>query len=217
MRRKRDYAPVELSQQREQKRLLAVQPVLGLIEDHRHRRLEDVGRDFFVTVGRQAVHERGAIARMPHHRHGHLIAVECALPLRGFGFLSHRRPDVGVDGVGTSDRLDGIAEQADLRPMTRHLHRLLDHARRQLVALGRCDVKRRAQHDARRAPATWRRCFRRRQTPPCGRPFAPDLLQRLQVGERLAGMLGVAQRIHHVQPRRGLCELEQRRVMRRCA
>ena len=41
-------------------RLLAVQPVFGLIEDHRRRRLEHVGRDFLVAMRGQAVHERRA-------------------------------------------------------------------------------------------------------------------------------------------------------------
>ena len=52
-----------LRHQRQQQRLLAVQPVLGLIEHDRRRRFEHVGRDFFVAVGRQAVHEHARRSR----------------------------------------------------------------------------------------------------------------------------------------------------------
>ncbi len=44
------------------------------------------------------------------------------------------------------------------------------------------------------------------------RPFAPHFFQRLQVGQRLARVLGVAQRVHDVKARRRVRELEQRRV-----
>ena len=87
-----------------------MQPVLSLIEDHRYRGFEDVGRDLFAAMRRQAVHEERAGSGRLHQRAVHLEGTKREPAGGRLLFLSHRRPDVGIDGVDTGHRLAGIPE-----------------------------------------------------------------------------------------------------------
>jgi hypothetical protein len=58
-----------LAEQHQQQRLLRVQAVLGLIENHRLRRFDDFVGHFFAALGRQAMHE---------HRVGPASAISCS-------------------------------------------------------------------------------------------------------------------------------------------
>ena len=80
-----------------------MQPIFRLIEDRRGRRVHHVVGHLDAAVGRQAVHEDRVRTGRPHQRRVHLKRLEDAGTGRGFLFLSHRCPHVGVHGVGAVD------------------------------------------------------------------------------------------------------------------
>ena len=147
----------------DEQRLLRVQAVLRLIEHHRDRRLDHFVADLLAAMRGQAVHEERAGLGQRHHRFVHLVALEGLLALGVFDFLAHRRPHVGVDRVDVADRGLRIGELGQPRALLRHLGRLIDDFVRQLEALRRRDVARRCRASSPRAPATCRRCCRRRR------------------------------------------------------
>ena len=107
-------------EQHQQQRLLAVQPVLGLIEDDRRGRLEDLGGDFLAAVRRQAVHEQRAGLGERHQRRRSPDTARTPAPRSSASrFLAHRRPRVGVDRVGAGDGVGGVGEQPQPRAVPR--------------------------------------------------------------------------------------------------
>ena len=198
--------------QRQQQRFLAVQAVLGLIEHHGRRRFEDLGCDFFVAMGRQAMEKCGMVCRDAHQLRRHLIPGERVHPLGAFCFLSHRCPDIGVDGISTTDGFDRISEDWIFAPCCATRIACSMIAAGQLVSFRRRDVKGRAQHD--RALREGRRNVVTVADEGDGAadPASPDFVKRLQIGKSLARVLLIGQRVDHVQTRRGLGELEQCRM-----
>ena len=92
-----------------------MQPVFGLIEDDRRLGLEDLGGHFLAAVRRQAVHEKCARFGHRHEVVVDLIPGEHMAADRRLGFLAHRRPGVGVDGVGAGDGVHRVGEEAEAR------------------------------------------------------------------------------------------------------
>lgn len=97
----------------EQHGALRVHPVLGLLEDHRPRALDDgVGR-LDAPLGGKAVLEERLRARLLHHLLVDLEALEPLPARRGLVLLAHRRPDVRVHDVGALDGLHGLVGDRD--------------------------------------------------------------------------------------------------------
>jgi hypothetical protein len=92
-----------------------VQAVLGLIEDHRGRRIDHGVGDLGAAVGRQAVQEERARPRDAQQPVVHLIALKDRGALSLFRLLTHGRPDVGVDRVRARRGGDGILGDRDRR------------------------------------------------------------------------------------------------------
>ncbi len=101
------------AEEHEQESLLRVHAVLGLIEDDGLRTVEDGVGDFGVAVRREAVHEDGVGLRVGHERFVDLVGLEDGGALGGFMLEAHAGADVGVDGVGAGDGLDGVVQQGD--------------------------------------------------------------------------------------------------------
>ena len=62
-----------------------------------------------------------SLAGQRHQRAVHLVGREDLAPDVGFRFLSHRRPRVGVDRVGTRHGFGGIREEPQSRAVAREL------------------------------------------------------------------------------------------------
>ena len=179
-----------------------MQAVFGLIEHDRHLRLDHVGRHFLAAMGGQAMHEQRARLGQRHQLVVDLVGHEDAPPDFGLGLLAHRRPRVGVDRIGAGHGIGGVGEEAQPRAVPRHRRRLLHDRVRQLIRLGAGHVHVNAEHR--------RRVDQRRRhvvavadvgdRPPAQR--SDVLLQRQEVGDRLAGVLLIGERVDHVQPRR---------------
>ena len=101
-----------------------MQPVLGLIENNRPRRIDDRRRNFVATVRRKTVHEERVLRRMRHQFVVHLERHEGLLALRRFALMTHARPNVGVDDRCVTDRLHGHV----LAPLAGVPHVVLDDA-----------------------------------------------------------------------------------------
>ena len=117
----------------------------------------------------------------------------------GFGFLSHRRPRVGVDGIGAGDGIGRVAEEPQAARRAAPVRRLLDDRRRQLIARGACDVAVDAEHRRgmrqRRGDVVAVADEGQRAAGERSEPF----LQRDEISQRLARMLFVGQRVDHVE------------------
>src|SRR6266702_1492473 len=175
--------------------LLGVQPVLRLVEDRRLLPLEHRLRDLLAPVRRQAVQGDGlGIGR----RHERLVDDEAgeALPaLGGLGLLPHARPDVGVHDVRASGRLARRAHHP--RPATGARHE------RQvgIVAGGASQTQREAEQDARLQPGVGHVVAVTH--PGHLEPAAPERVRAEalgdgeEVGEELAGVGRVGERVHH--------------------
>ena len=78
----------------------------GLLPHERLRAVDHLGRHLLAAVRRQAVQEdRVGVAAAFISAVVDREAGERAQPLRALVFLPHRRPHVGVDGVGAADRV----------------------------------------------------------------------------------------------------------------
>ncbi len=86
-----------------------MEAVFGFVEDNALWTIEDVLADFFARVGGEAVHEVGAGLGKCEEFGVHLIRRHFLETLRGFGFVAHRDPYVGVDHIGIFDRFLGIS------------------------------------------------------------------------------------------------------------
>ncbi len=180
---------------------MRVQPVLRLVEHDRPRRVEHVGGHLFAAMGRQAVHEQ-RMGRGSGHQGGvDLVLGKNLFPPGRFLLAAHRRPDVRVDRIDAGDGLRWAGERADLRAVARPSHGVVDHAVGQLEAARRGDVERDATHHR-------GMCQRRGDVVPvadigdaAATQRSPLLAQRQHVGQRLARMLLVAERVDDVQPR----------------
>ena len=162
-------------EQHQQQRLLAVQPVLGLIED---APTPSDSKTSAVTssprcAGRQCMKSAPGLAS---DISASLTWYGANIRRRsvGLGFLAHRRPGVGVDRVGAGHRIGGVGEQPQPRAVARDAGRLLHDRVRQLIALGAGDVDVHARASRPHAPATSRRCCRRRRRRWSGRAACPS-------------------------------------------
>ena len=110
-------------------RLAGVQPGFGLIPDEASRPVDHIGIDLFATVRGETMENDHVFRRERDELAIHAEPFEGHLPALGVLFLTHARPHIGADHVGTFARALGIADHGDLRPL---LARLLDFARRRL-------------------------------------------------------------------------------------
>ena len=101
------------AEQHEDDGLLGVHAVFGLVEDDRLRAVEDGVGDLGVAVRGQAVHEDGVRLGVGHQLFVDLVGLEDGGALGGFVLEAHGGADVGVDGVGAGDGLDGVGGEGD--------------------------------------------------------------------------------------------------------
>ena len=83
--------------------LLGVEPVLGLVEHHRARPVDDLVRHLLAAMRRQAVEEQGTLGGTRHQRRVDAIGLEQPAARRRV-VLPHRHPGIGEDRVGTPHR-----------------------------------------------------------------------------------------------------------------
>src|SRR5579862_1506440 len=169
-----------------------MQAILGLIEHHRLRTVDDIVGDLLTAMSRQAVHHERIARGALQNRLVDLKILEVALPLRRFLLLSHRGPGVGVNHVGVLDRLDRIAgDDAELlapHPIGECLLRLV--ARRARDAQLEPAERRRLNPALRHVESVAKE--RDANFLPIG---AVALAHREQIGEQLARMQQVAEPI----------------------
>ena len=101
------------AEEHEQDGFLGVHAVFGLIEDDGLRAVEDGVGDFGVAMRGEAVHEDGVGLSVCHEGFVDLIGLEDWGAFGSFVLEAHAGADVGVDGVGSGDCLDGIVEEGD--------------------------------------------------------------------------------------------------------
>src|SRR5205809_838652 len=107
-------------------RLLHVEAILGLVEDHRLRAVEHGVRDLLAAMGGEAVHDERARAGERDDALVHLIGAESAAAGLRLGLLAHARPHVGVDDVGAAHAPAARSTTLwwrKVRAMTRSTHR----------------------------------------------------------------------------------------------
>ena len=141
------HDPVGLLEQPRQQAPEAVQAVVGLGDHPALRPVDHRRRHLLAPVGGQAVHEHRVGRGGRHDPVVDLEALERPGPGLGLGLLAHRRPHVGVHGVGAGH---GLVRAGWSRP-----------ARRPAPGAGR-GRRRRARSPAGRpaapsCPASWRR------------------------------------------------------------
>ena len=101
------------AQQGEEDGFLGVEAVFGLLEDYGLGAVEDGIGDFGVAVGGQAVHEDGVRLGVGHEGFVDLVGLEDGGAAGGLVLEAHGGADVGVDGVGAGDGLDGVGVEGD--------------------------------------------------------------------------------------------------------
>ena len=82
-----------------------VEAIVGLLEHHRLGTVDDVGGHLDPSICGQTVHEHRRRIGERHHVGVDGVALELLHPLLLLGLLAHRHPGVGVDGMGSGDRL----------------------------------------------------------------------------------------------------------------
>src|SRR5665213_2748130 len=95
--------------------LLRVQAVLGLLPHRRARPVDDLGGDFLVAMGGQAMHEDGVGLRLGHQRRIDAIGPEHGAALFLVLVLAHRNPSVGDDAIGAGHSSRRVGRRADAR------------------------------------------------------------------------------------------------------
>ena len=105
------------AEQHQQQCLLRVHAIFGLIEDDGLRAVEHCVRDFGVAVRGEAVHEDGVGLGVRHQRFVDLVRLEDRRALGGLVLEAHAGADVGVDGVGSGDGLEGSCMSVMLPPV----------------------------------------------------------------------------------------------------
>ena len=85
--------------------------IFGLLPDDGVIGFHDLVGALGASFGREAVHEN-RIRRLPHDVSRDAETGEIFFTLRGFIFLAHGCPDVGVDGVRPSDVVQVMADDA---------------------------------------------------------------------------------------------------------
>ena len=93
-----------------------MQPVFGLVEDHRlwtvHHRIGHL----FVAMGGQAMHEQRVGLGLCHQRRVHLIGAQLVMAAFAGGLaVMHRHPSIGDDQIGPRHRAGGVADDLDGR------------------------------------------------------------------------------------------------------
>src|SRR5581483_1257539 len=106
----------ERAEQPEQKRLLGVHPVLGLVPHGRMRSVDHLGGDLLPAVRGQAVQDHDVGLGKLHLALVDLVGGEHERPLLRLRFLPHARPNVGVQDVGSSTRLDRVVQHPHRSP-----------------------------------------------------------------------------------------------------
>src|SRR5438876_2433037 len=182
------------SQQRQDDRLLGVEPALRLVEGDRVRAVEHRVGDLLAPMGGQAVHDQHRGLREAHDRLVDLVAAERLLTPRSLRLLSHARPHVGVDHVGPGRGLPRVL--GDLDPAAEPTRRVPDPGGRLVAGRARDDgrgAEQRAQEDHGVAHVVT-------VADPC-EPHRADvdapLPQREEVGERLTRVLGVGEPVDY--------------------
>src|SRR5579884_1569670 len=185
-----------VAQQEKQDRLLHVQAVFRLIEHNRARRIYHRIGDLVTTMGGQAVHEKRMVSGEPHQLFVDLVGSENLATLRRFSFLPHAGPDIGVNGVGLGHGCDWVVGNVDASAGGRGVgfcDRYYFSAG--FVARGSCDgedtsEQRGSEHQRVRdiVAVTDEREMDIAHV-------AELLAQSEEIGERLAGMFEIAERV----------------------
>ncbi|OEI70208.1 Uncharacterized protein Cus16_0834 [Curtobacterium sp. ER1/6] len=90
-----------------------MQSVLRLVPDDAARSVDHLGRDLVAAVGGQAVHEDRVVRRVAHQLVVHAVAGEGVEPRLLLVLLAHRHPRVGDDDVRSGDRRDRVGHDED--------------------------------------------------------------------------------------------------------
>ena len=92
--------------------LLGVQPVLGFIENHRLRSIDDLVGNFLSAVRGQAMHEQRIGLGLGHQAGIDLVALENVVTVLAVT-VAHRHPGIGNHAVGIFDGSVGIVADHD--------------------------------------------------------------------------------------------------------
>ena len=191
-------------QQTGQQRLLCVQAVLGLGEHPRGRTVDHRRVDLFATVRGQAVEEHRARRSQGEESIGHAVRREHGRTRAGLVLLSHRGPDVGVDDVGAVDDVLGGGGDGDPGTGVRgDLARPGHHTGVGCVPVGMGDVDAEPDLRAGQQQGMGDVVAVADVGQAASGELAELLTDGLQVGEGLAGVLAVGQRVHHRHLGRG--------------
>ena len=159
--------------------------------------------DLLAAVSRQAMEEHGVRPGVGHERRGDLVGRQLGQLALGLGLLAHRDPDVGVDGVGTVDGLGRSGAERDRAARLRRGRMSPGHDVRIGHPLGRC-------RDGDMHPGQ-RTGFQQRVRDVVAvadvgeletTQFTEALPEREQVGQRLAWVMVVGQRVDDRDARR---------------
>ena len=93
---------------------LGVQTVLGLVKDEIGVGFHDFLGDFFAAIGGQAVHDEGTGFGVSEEGGVDLPGTQDFDAFFGFFFLAHADPDIGVNGICTCDRSDGVVGDGEV-------------------------------------------------------------------------------------------------------
>src|SRR5687768_798085 len=88
---------ISFSQQPSQQSFLSVQAICRLLNYGTLRAIDDFIRDLFTAASRQAMHEFCFLWRQAHQLSIDLKWLECLGARRLFLFLTHTRPNIGVN------------------------------------------------------------------------------------------------------------------------
>ena len=212
---KRLPSPLSTAGEQEEQRLLRVEPILRLVEDDRGRTVHHLVRHLVAAVSGQAVHEQGVGSGVRHQRRirpGKAGRRHAAAPSPTPGPWTSTRP---CRPHRRSSRLppDPTAPRGARRngPRARLRDRPTRGARTRVARPHGPSTPRAST----RGRARWPRCCHRRRTPGCGRPATPRFGKRQRVGQGLARMLFVGERVDDVQARRRAGEPHELRLLER--
>src|ERR1700676_2313767 len=184
------------AQQPYEYRLLNVQTVFRLIEDNGVQRVDDLVGHFLAAMRGQAVHESRMRLGELHERGIRLVGSENRGPFRLFLFVSHARPGISINRIGSGNGFARVGQDAERSlGLVRNGLRHGDDYGIETVGLRRRDRNFRAHRGARQK----QRVRHIVAVANVGKmnlgEIAEMLVQGEEVGERLAGMFEFAQRV----------------------
>src|SRR6202011_5657698 len=137
------------SQQPYEYSLLNVQTVFRLIEDNGVQRVDDLIGHLLAAMRGQTVHESRVRLRELHERGVHLVGSENRGAFRLFLFVSHARPGISINRIGSGDGFARVGQDAERSlGLVRNGLRHSDDDGIETVALWRSDGNLRAYRGA---------------------------------------------------------------------